>query len=47
MSLREFEATPNEADALFEKVFLTPAGRANPYPLYDQLRTTRPVHRGA
>jgi len=36
---------PNEADALFEQIFLTTEGRADPYPLYDRLRQIRPVHR--
>jgi len=35
----------NDADALFSRLFLTPEGRANPYPLYHQLRQTAPVHR--
>ena len=39
------EPTPSEADALFRKLFLTAEGRADPYPLYHELRRTRPVHR--
>ena len=33
------------AESVFTKLFLTPEGRANPYPLYHQLRQTAPVHR--
>jgi cytochrome P450 len=39
------EALSNDAEAVFTKLFLTPEGRANPYPLYHELRRTRPVHR--
>ncbi|HXQ21632.1 MAG TPA: cytochrome P450 [Candidatus Acidoferrales bacterium] len=35
----------NDAEAVFTQLFLTPEGRANPYPLYHQLRQTAPVHR--
>lgn len=35
----------SEADAIFAQLFLTPQGRANPYPLYHQLREVGPVHR--
>jgi cytochrome P450 len=45
MSMPATVSAPNDADALFEKLFLTAEGRANPYPLYDQLRASRPVHR--
>ncbi len=38
-------SAPKDADALFEQVFLTAEGRANPYPLYDRLREISPVHR--
>jgi cytochrome P450 len=39
-------ATVNHgADAIFDKLFLTAAGRADPYPLYHQLRQAAPVHR--
>jgi len=38
-------SSPSDADAVFVKLFMTPDGRANPYPLYDQLRRTQPVHR--
>jgi cytochrome P450 len=34
-----------DAEAVFTKLFLTPEGRANPYPLYHRLRQTAPVHR--
>ena len=38
-------ATSNhDADAIFDKLFLTAAGRADPYPLYHQLRQAAPVH---
>jgi cytochrome P450 len=33
------------AEAVFTKLFLTPEGRADPYPLYHQLRQAAPVHR--
>ncbi|HVO24318.1 MAG TPA: cytochrome P450 [Candidatus Margulisiibacteriota bacterium] len=33
------------AESVFTKLFLTPEGRANPYPLYHQLRQTAPVYR--
>jgi cytochrome P450 len=39
------ESAARDADALFTKLFLTPEGRADPYPLYHELRRTRPVHR--
>lgn len=45
MSTRAPAATPDDADVLFENLFLTRQGRANPYPLYDRLRETRPIHR--
>jgi cytochrome P450 len=32
------------ADAVFRKLFLTPEGRADPYPLYHRLRELNPVH---
>ena len=34
-----------DADALFAELFLTAEGRADPYPLYHQLRQAEPVHR--
>jgi cytochrome P450 len=37
--------TPRTAEAVFDKLFLTAEGCADPYPLYDQLRDTEPVHR--
>jgi len=33
-----------DADALFAQLFLTAEGRAQPYPLYHQLRQVAPVH---
>ena len=33
------------AEAVVEKLFFTPEGRADPYPLYHELRATSPVHR--
>jgi len=36
---------PNDAEAVFSKLFFTPDGRANPYPLYHRLRQVAPVHR--
>ncbi len=39
-------AEPFEAaEQVVEQLFFTPEGRANPYPLYHQLRQTTPVHR--
>ena len=35
----------SSADAIFTQLFLTAEGRANPYPLYHQLREAEPVHR--
>ncbi len=35
------------ADAVFTRLFFTPEGRSNPYPLYHQLREAQPVHRSA
>jgi cytochrome P450 len=32
------------ADAVFRRLFLTPEGRADPYPLYHRLRDLNPVH---
>ena len=37
MSMRDLAAAPNDAEALFNKLFLTAEGRRQPYPLYDQL----------
>jgi cytochrome P450 len=37
--------TNDAAEAIFTKLFLTPEGRADPYPLYHRLRATAPVHR--
>lgn len=36
---------PHDPEAVFTTLFLTPEGRANPYPLYHQLRQAAPVHR--
>jgi cytochrome P450 len=33
------------AEAIAQQLFFTPEGRANPYPLYHQLREANPVHR--
>lgn len=33
------------ADRLFHELFLTPEGRANPYPIYDRLRQAAPIYR--
>jgi cytochrome P450 len=35
------------AERLVERLFFTPEGRANPYPIYHELRAARPVHRTA
>jgi cytochrome P450 len=45
MPARTHESSVNDAEAVFTKLFLTPEGRADPYPLYHQLRQTAPVHR--
>lgn len=37
--------TRAQADAITAKLLLTPEGRRDPYPLYDQLRRAAPVHR--
>ena len=39
------DSVHNDAEAVFTKLFLTAEGRADPYPLYHQLRQTAPVHR--
>jgi cytochrome P450 len=39
------EADRERAEAVFRRLFLTPEGRANPYPLYHELRDLDPVHR--
>jgi cytochrome P450 len=33
------------AEALANRLFLTPEGRTDPYPIYHRLRDLRPVHR--
>lgn len=38
-------ASTTAADAIFTQLFLTAEGRADPYPLYHQLRQVAPVHR--
>ena len=39
-------STPADAaEAVFARLFFTPEGRADPYPLYHQLREMNPVHR--
>ena len=45
METRSGEAVGGDADAVFTALFLTAEGRANPYPLYEQLRRIAPVHR--
>ncbi len=45
MRPRSADSSLSDADAVFTQLFLTPEGRANPYPLYHQLRQARPVHR--
>ena len=45
MTSEAHESMPSDAEAVFNKLFLTAEGRANPYPLYHQLRQTAPVHR--
>jgi len=39
------QSSATDAEAVFTRLFFTPEGRANPYPLYHQLRQTAPVHR--
>lgn len=45
MQIHPRATSSQEADAIFDKLFLTAAGRTDPYPLYDQLRQAAPVHR--
>jgi cytochrome P450 len=45
MPAKTYESLRDDAEAVFTKLFLTPEGRADPYPLYHQLRQTAPVHR--
>jgi cytochrome P450 len=45
MPATKHEPLRDDAEAVFTTLFLTPEGRANPYPLYHQLRQTAPVHR--
>ncbi|MBI2705492.1 MAG: cytochrome P450 [Actinobacteria bacterium] len=40
-------ATQNLADNLVLKIMLTPEGRADPYPLYRELRELAPIHRSS
>ena len=35
------------AERIVDQMFFTPESRANPHPLYHELRATRPVHRTA
>lgn len=44
MSPASNEPQACDADALFSRLFLTAEGRAQPYPLYHQLRAVAPVH---
>ena len=39
------DAMLNDAEAVFTRLFLTPEGRTDPYPLYHQLRQAAPVYR--
>ncbi|MBI3785313.1 MAG: cytochrome P450 [Deltaproteobacteria bacterium] len=45
MSAMSDDFQQRNAEAIFTRLFLTPEGRANPYPLYHQLRQAAPVHR--
>jgi cytochrome P450 len=45
MAATNLESSPSDAEAIFTALFLTPEGRAHPYPLYHQLRDVAPVHR--
>ena len=38
-------APAEAAEAVSKRLFFTAEGRANPYPLYDELRGLSPVHR--
>jgi len=44
-AIQESGAAVSDAEATFTKLFLTPAGRTDPYPLYHQLRQAEPVYR--
>ena len=45
MPAKAHDPLRDDAEAVFTKLFLTAEGRADPYPLYHQLRQTAPVHR--
>jgi len=45
MSTQPLLSPAIDADAAVANLFLTPAGRIDPYPIYDELRRTSPVHR--
>ena len=45
MQAQPRSASNHAADAIFDQLFLTAAGRADPYPLYHELRRAAPVHR--
>ena len=34
----------SHAEKIVDRLFLTPEGRSDPYPLYHELRSTAPVH---
>ena len=40
-------STARTAEDVYTDLFLTPEGRANPYPLYRELRERAPVYRTA
>ncbi len=45
MTAAPLDPASADADGVFSTLFLTPEGRANPYPLYHHLRQAEPVHR--
>ncbi len=45
MTAQTQEGNVSDAEAVFTTLFFTAEGRANPYPLYHQLRHIAPVHR--
>src|SRR5215468_3382082 len=45
MPAKTDDAARHDAEAIYTKLFLTAEGRADPYPLYHELRELAPVHR--
>ena len=44
MPIRTSDGLTADAEAAFEGLFFTAAGRTNPYPHYHQLRQADPIH---